>query len=246
MQRQPRVKKPSPPEWWSPTLYDYLKDLPLDGWVWEFMRRARLKMLRPRRHVDAMKPGGEKKLSRWSDYYIPGLKIPKEGKFLFAPSAVYWKGITHGGWYRPSPHNVDDFEVEDETSGRDPRLEDQWVDIRINLKRRDAVILQDFKSALSRARKTFREPRRVNPRDDDWIQNQILEVWDLREFKVPWKQIVDLPGMFENKARDHPEYDVIQSARNAYSTARRLIEERGWQRLALQEVNILLDGRRTP
>jgi hypothetical protein len=243
MQRQPRVKKPSPPEWWTPTLYDYLKDLPLDGWVWEFMRRARLKMLRPRRPVDVMKPGAEKKLSRWSHYYISGLNIPKRGQFLFAPSAVHWEGITHPGWCRGSFHNVDDFEVEDETLARDHRSEDQWLDIRINVKRRDAVILQDFKNALSKARKTFPEPRRVNPRDKDWIQNQILEVWDLREFKVPWKQIVDLPGMFENKDRNHPEYDVLQSARNAYNTARRLIDERGWQLLALQEVNILLGGR---
>jgi hypothetical protein len=243
MPRQPHAKRHSPPEWWSVNLYDYLKDLSLDGWVWEFMRRARLKTLRPKRPVDVMKPGGEKKISRWSDYYKSGLNISKQGTFLFAPSAVLWEGITHGGWYRRSFHNVDDFEIEDETIARNRRLEDQWVNISINLKRRDAVILQDLKRAMNKARKEFPMPRRETPRRSNWSDNQILQVWDLREFKVPWGQIVDLPGMFENKDREHPQSDVTQSARNAYNTACRLIEKRGWQRLALQSADILLGGR---
>jgi hypothetical protein len=38
-----RSESPEPPEWWSLSLYDFLANLPLEGWIWEFMRRARLK-----------------------------------------------------------------------------------------------------------------------------------------------------------------------------------------------------------
>jgi hypothetical protein len=47
-----------PPDWWGSSLYDFLKDpkFPLMGWVWEFMRRYRLKKLFKVEPVEAMKP----------------------------------------------------------------------------------------------------------------------------------------------------------------------------------------------
>ena len=50
---------PMPPDWWSRSLYDFLSDLPQSGWIWEFMRRARLKELLGDSPVDAMNPDPE-------------------------------------------------------------------------------------------------------------------------------------------------------------------------------------------
>jgi hypothetical protein len=37
------VQSPEPPTWWNLDLYDFLNDLTIEGWTWEFRRRARLK-----------------------------------------------------------------------------------------------------------------------------------------------------------------------------------------------------------
>src|SRR5512136_2589760 len=48
---------PSPPGWWKHSLYDFLEEtMPLQGWIWEFMRRARLKEILKPNPVDAMNP----------------------------------------------------------------------------------------------------------------------------------------------------------------------------------------------
>ena len=44
-----------PPSWWDTGLYSFLPDMPLEGWIWEFMRRGRLLTLYGN-PVDAMNP----------------------------------------------------------------------------------------------------------------------------------------------------------------------------------------------
>jgi hypothetical protein len=52
-------KKPPLPHWWEPDLYNYVETMSLHGWVWEFMRRSKLKrILKGRRPVGAMNPRG--------------------------------------------------------------------------------------------------------------------------------------------------------------------------------------------
>ena len=45
-----------PPVWWNRDLYAFVQGMPPEGWVWEFMRRARLLQILRNVPVDAMNP----------------------------------------------------------------------------------------------------------------------------------------------------------------------------------------------
>ncbi len=253
MARQSSANQPSPPEWWKPSLYRYLEKLTLAGWVWEFMRRDRLKTLRLGEPVDVMNPhrGGKETSEHLRYYYKPWHLWPypgRSGKVFTIPSAIMWEGVLLPWWVRHTWLSLNSYELENHTLASDP-LPSQWVQISIDLNRSDAVILQDLEIALKKARKKY--PRkRVNPKMERWRENQILEVWDLCEFsqfKNSWSKIAKLPGMFEGKEEEHPyDHDIYvrQSARNAYHTARKLIEGRNWKLYALQVADLLPQNRR--
>jgi len=50
------ITRPTLPAWWNRDLYSFLGDMPIEGWIWEFMRRARLQKVLVSRPVDAMNP----------------------------------------------------------------------------------------------------------------------------------------------------------------------------------------------
>jgi hypothetical protein len=234
----------SAPEWWNIGLYEYLADpdLPLAAWVWEFMRRDRLKMLRPGEPVDVMNPhrGGKETPSHLAYYYIPWHLWPlpgRSGRVFTVPSAIHWQGVSLPYWntYFDLAH----YELEDGSLATDGVPPAQWEQIRIDLNRSSPAILRDFEIALRKAREKY--PRkRMTPKVDRWKKNQILQVWDLcefPEFKSYWTRIAELPGMFEGKEEEHPydlEVYVANSARNAYRSAKRLIEGKKWKLLAMQ------------
>ncbi len=237
MPRQPRANQPSPPEWWNPSLYSYLSELPLAGWVWEFMRRDRLKMLRPGQPADVMNRDQNDEAIPWhlSPYYEPWPPRRSPEKFLTVPSAVRWEGVTHTRRHRHTYLDLTHYELEDESVGQDPPPPAQWVQLEIDLNRRNALIVRDLKIALKAARKKYGDPQRINQRMEDWIDNHVLEVWDLRELGVPFPEIIDLPGMFDKKIKNKENRkNVMQAAYNAYNSANERIEGKGWKLLALQ------------
>jgi hypothetical protein len=237
MARQSPADKPSPPEWWKPSLYRYLEKLTLAGWVWEFMRRDRLKMLRPEQPVDVMNPDNESDDTiPWHlrFYYRSSLRWPLPRPILTVPSAVRWKGVTPPAWQRFTYHNLTDYELEDEAIRQDPLPPGKWVQIEIDINRADPVILRDLDIALKEARKTYGKAPRANPRKDVWIEKHILEVWDLRELGVPVSKIIDETGMFGEEFKNKDERALAkQAAYNAYNRAKKRIEGKGWQLLAL-------------
>jgi hypothetical protein len=237
MPRSPR--SPLPPEWWNLSLYEYLtEEIPLAGWIWEFMRRDRLKMLRPNQPADVMNPNLDTRTmpGHMFPYYLPWPFWAVTGPVLDVPSAVRWEGVTPPLFFRHAYYDLARYELEDYSLASDPLPSDQWVDIRINLSRSNPVIVRDLETALKKARGIYPKPTRITPKPQNWKDNRILEVWDLREFDVSWMQIAKLSGMATNKDDEHPSYEenLKQSVRNAYNTAERLIQEKGWQDCALQ------------
>jgi hypothetical protein len=77
-----RRESPMPPDWWNMELYSFVtEDLPLEGWVWEFMRRDRLREVLGERPTDAMNPNN------------PDLEIIEDAYFL-----NYYKPWNHPYW----------------------------------------------------------------------------------------------------------------------------------------------------
>lgn len=252
MSKGPHGNQPSLPEWWNTDLYKYLKDedFPLAGWVWEFMRRDRLKML-TEQPVEAMNPAlpDEDTPKHLAFYYRPWHRLPRPwrspGRIFSIRPAIHWDGITLSPFFRHTYFGPAYLELEDGSVVWDPFPPAQWERIEVDLNRSNAIILRDLESALKEARKRYPNPTRVNPREEEWHENQILEVWDLcefPEFNRSWSQIVRLPGiMFESKKAEH--YDrktnITQSAKNAYRSAERLIQGKEWKFLALLIADVL-------
>jgi hypothetical protein len=214
---------PMPPDWWNLSLYSFLtEDLPLEGWVWEFMRRNRLQEVLRGRPTDAMNPN-------------PDLEIIEDAFFLnyYKPwNHPYWREIGKAPHFLPKAVNLTDrwptrFE------GQQYRLEDDelrnFVKISIDINRRDRVIRRDFWDILSLLRNEYPEPSRILPRTPDWIDLHILQVWDLREFDVSWRTITELVGL-SDPAQDRAY--AKQRARNAFNTACDYINNGKWVELA--------------
>jgi hypothetical protein len=91
------------------------------------------------------------------------------------------------------------------------------------LNRRNTVLYREFEKIITDLRKQYPEPeRRRAPRPEVWRDNKFLEVWDLHEYDVKWKDIMK-----------RLEIDSMESARNAYYRASKQIEGDGWYELAL-------------
>ena len=251
------------PPWWEPSLYNFLRRLPLEGWVWEFYRRAVLKENLGGLPVEAMnpEPDFEKPLSEMA---VP---IEKDGWVLsniededMEPEVVQlasenWDLYYHWGheeWKRKKPISLapsvlcDDVQQLSPWFGRrysvrrkligktwlQKSFSAAWVDMRVDTGRFDAAIMRDFKAVLTELRSTYRKkyprPKRVAPAPEKWKKNCILQVWDLREFNVPWQAIYEL--LLKTRAR-HRE-DKRRPGRIAYDTAVKYIEKGEWENLA--------------
>lgn len=252
----PRLRSPEPPAWWNPSLYDFVNDMPLEGWAWEFYRRAVLKENLPGLPVDAMNPtpdlqrnfgqtvlpreedgwvssngaeefteNGELASENWNLYFHWGHPDLGERKRMGTPSSVSCKEVPQlSRWFGRQ------YTSRTKLVGKTwLRKQVKRVTLTIDIDRRDSVIRRDFESLFAELRKKYPESERVSPRIPHWVDNRILQVWDLREFKVGWNRITNL--FFTDTVELYE--DKLKPARNAYYTAKKLIEGGDWLKLAL-------------
>jgi len=221
-------KKPEPPEWWNKGLYDFLEDLPLEGWVWEFMRRARLKTILGAKPVDAMnpKPKHSNLHDEMSDYlYMPWPKVISEFRWwgkkplYFAPAVWLrkrWPAGFHGQPVQLPPMS----------------MQAKPINIVVDVNRRDSVIKREFDVLLEKIRIKVPEPKEIKPRVGNWSSGEPLITWDLRQYSVTFKAIAGYLGF---RAPDGAiighDYEAKQ-ARNYYREASQYIDEGMWEDLA--------------
>lgn len=226
-------KKPTQPMWWKPELYNYLKAMPLHGWVWEFMRRSRLKSVLKNGTVEAMRVSDRSK-------YGGSRTRRDEINFLSLPWPIMSNIEEFKNWLGSLPPPIDvitDDSIQQSialpitSSGYfleqlERKSGTQFVKLRVDLNRRNSVLYREFKNAIKKIRETnpesAAEPTKVAPRSSTWEENCCLQVWDLHEFKLTWSHIAEICHL-DNK----------QSARNAYYSAYAYIEDDGWYKLAL-------------
>jgi hypothetical protein len=216
MPRGRRSVENNPPSWWELSLYDFLDDLPVQGWIWEFMRRARLKEILGDTPVDAMNthPELEELDPDLCDYYDSYPTIIRQGRHpVFFPPSVRIPGK------RPKGFHHQQFSISDE--GLNHIV---IPDIRIDLNRPDSVILRDFENILLELRESFPRPRRISPRSREWARSHTLQVWDLRQFSLTWQNIANIVEL---------EYEaIVEKVRNAYKISHKYIDRGEWKYLA--------------
>ena len=229
-----------PPDWWSPDLYSFVRDMPLEGWVWEFMRRHRLWLVLDTGPVDAMNPHPThlSLLPRpYRNYYrswawfasAEGLQQgpstrPRRNRPIYLPPAVF----PPSG--RPSRFKEQQYRINPDDLAVHG-IEGDPVRIRVDLNRRDTVIKAHFEEVLADLRAERPEPKRSNPRLWAWRDQHLLEVWDLRQFHVSLSNIVSLFPDLESV--DSAVTTLrIQPVRNALRTASEYINGGKWLQLA--------------
>lgn len=252
---KPSSKKPS---WWKPSLYDFIKaDMDLSGWVWEFSRRSILKRILGNKPVGAMNPLPVRKflLERGvvdshgdpicDDQSKERLKDLQEMNLYFTYNDLLKYGIEADPWavssvtiHEPTWRRM----CADTLTGSEEHLTDeQWmfasgkrsglqVPIFVDLQSRDTVIKSDFPRLLTKLRAVYPQPQRTSNHHYEWIENRVLQVWDLREYKVKWSEILNL--LFSGGRKITTYEDPIKLPRNAYDTAKSLINEDGWHLLS--------------
>lgn len=208
-----RRESPEPPDWWSLSLYDFLSDLPVQGWIWEFMRRARLKEVLKEAPVDAMNPKPELEGidPHFWNYYKSYDKLKKKQIVFFPPAVIIpgkWDKGFHGQQYTISDEDLR-----------------KMAEVRVDLNRPNSVIMRDFEAVLMEFRKSFSKPRRISPRIHEWAQNRTLQIWDLRQFNVTWERVADL-------VLDENDEGGIDKVRNAYKVSIKYIDRGEWKYLA--------------
>jgi len=199
-----------PPAWWSPNLYSFSQTIPQEGWIWEFMRRARLLRILRNIPVDAMNPRPDRRRlspDYWNYYKSWSWYQERNAKPIFLPPAAF----PSSGW--PRGFRGQQYRISDPIVIRQEPVERQIISVKVNLSRRDSTILRDFNIILESMRTQHPEPPRMNPRFSNWPDMHILEVWDLRQFRVSWR---DIASEFNRS---------LQSVRNAYKTAHTFIDE---------------------
>ncbi len=214
------IRPHTPPEWWNENLYDFLEHATLDAWFWEFMRRKALLKLLGDGCVDAMNPNPDKErispnfwdfFNCWTYSVCP--ERDNQRHQFFVPSAVDL--YPREGWsenFRGQQYQLSGI------------LEHEYAKISIDLKRRDKVILRDFKAVLANIRENHPEPRRINPRFGNWYDNKILMVWDLKQQGASYAWIGHY--LFEDCSETSR-----QSAINALQSAKNQIERGGFKQI---------------
>jgi hypothetical protein len=230
------------PEWWNKSLYDFLADMPEEGWVWEFMRRARLRKLLRGRGVNAMNPEPPRikginmhYFKTWADLQALGkrpIRIPPAVRSLAPkpkaselPVRIRLRGRRRD-WPTAKVPQRAIFRL-DKYRRKDGKMEKDGperviVPMELDLGRRNTVIKREFDQMLQELRRKHPEPERVFPKTDTWVANHVLEIWDLKQLGVSWSSIKRL---FELENQD--------MARNYIKTSIRNIDDGGWRKLAL-------------
>lgn len=215
-------ESPMPPDWWNMELYSFVTvDLPLPAWVWEFMRRDRLREVLAGRPVDAVNPNPDFGFIENADYW----------NYYKPANHPYWDDIGKGPYFLPPAVNISG-QWPPTFEGQQYRLVDEglhnYIKLNVDLNRRDKVIIRDLKRILRDLRDSDPEPSRTLPKNDTWFSQRILQVWDLREFNMSWSTIARLVW-FENPQDNSI---AITNVRNAYNTARDYIDYGNWKKLA--------------
>lgn len=222
---RPKTERPS---WLNFDCYSFVSTMPLEGWVWEFMRRANLKTVLQGGPVDAMNPNPEldfskddmidlwytpwnqaiKKNAHWKKdiipyYHVPAIRFPNNWPPGFKGHPIQIS-TPFGKWVK--------------------------VEIVIDLNRRDTVIKNDFPSILKEIRNQNKIPQPKIPKlhIDNW--KEPLMVWDLYQYNIPAKDIIKFIRKEPSKAAD--EQWIYSQVNNYYDQAFRYIEDGKWRELA--------------
>jgi hypothetical protein len=214
-------ESPEPPYWWNLELYDFLSDLPVQGWIWEFMRRAKLKEILKGSPVDAMNPEPELEgldPDLW-DLYDCYQTILRQGRHpVFFPPSVRIRGK------RPKGYRHQQFSVGDEDLNYLESL-DLWID----LNRPDSVNIRDFESILLELKLEHKnelsEPCGKSPRPKTWLHNRTILIWDLHQYGVYYERIADI-------VLDENDEGGIEKIYNASKVTKKYIDKGKWIYLA--------------
>jgi hypothetical protein len=191
--------KPKLPDDWGLKLYDFTKDMPLEGWVWEFMRRARLKRLLGKEYFNAMYLARRKNITLGPDqtqnldpdhwnYYRPWSWYQKRNRkpFSVSPSVVTstigWPKGFHGQQYRVPDESLDQYAL--------ARLDRPFVNLRVDLNRQDTRIRKDFDELLKSLRVKHRlRQNSPHPEYSKWYKMLVLPCWDLKQFGLSQQEL---------------------------------------------------------
>lgn len=254
MSRKGPVK---PPDWWNESLYDFLKDMPLEGWIWEFYRRAVLKENLGDLPVDAMNPEPDlervlakipypEMLKGWELSIVEEEDLESDNPILAPFNWDLYLPWNHARWDTRKPigmpppvrcHEVPQlqrwfgrhYEAGRKLIGTKHVVKKlNVITLGLNLDCRNSRIREHFELVLMGLRQTYPEPKKAPDRTEKWLDNKILQVWDLRELKVGLETITKMLFL-KNDYFVEPK-----KARNAHASAVRLIEKEGWLKLALR------------
>jgi hypothetical protein len=225
----PKARIETPPKRWGSRLYSFTEHMPLEGWVWEFMRRARLKQLPGNAPVNAMNPTEfdftkDEEIDYW---------------YLTWPQAIakfsWWKNGTLPYYLAPAVRLQTPWPIGFEGQPMQlPPMKTRgiWVDIAIDLNRRDTVIRRDLEALLKQIRiqQKIPQPKQIKPHVGNW--SKPLMVWDLYQYGIPGLTIADLLDIHPSEgARVGPEWRTSQ-VKNYYEEATPYIDEGKWEDLA--------------
>ena len=235
--------KPSkfPPAWWQPSLYDFVKpDMELEAWVWEFMRRQRLRYLLPKdQPVDAMNPDpattGLEAMN--SAYYYPWYKAKEkfstpynDWPFYLSPSVIAPAGLypkTFCTQYFKARTFVVRWDENNEafiSFEPFPRFQKKF---KIDLTRPDSAIKRDFANALKAVREVCPAPPKQTPKPAAWFKQHLLQVWDLRQYNVSWNIMGELSPLFSVSERESLEKDLgIDFSTQSWADIFRLMKDK--------------------
>jgi len=253
-----RERRPEIPEWWKEDLYNYLEAMPREGWVWEFARRDWLKVIfgPP---VEAMHPLSVPKraISRTFEkdphiqmvgdlgsalvnkkqvhqriylFHLSWDKLVERGASGFVPPLSV-KCPSQGMILRDEQStmpSIDTIFIGTRLYSRMLKTKDV-VQLRLDMSFGDSSIKYDFKELLKRLRGKFPAREGAKFRPTNWLDNKILQVWDLRQLSVSLSRIEKL--LFPNRPTK-ADTDRIYLPRNAYKTAKYYIDELGWIKLS--------------
>lgn len=218
----PQENDPQLPHWWHQDLYLYVSErISLRGWVWEFMRRYRIKQcvdqLDEPRSADVMNPIPHREdipEELWKYYSCWNNQNPPYQIYL--PLAIQTDRLPNQNIRSHA------YEIGNQDTA-------EFIDMRIDINRRDRVLFREFKNCLKELRNDYPQPQDLRPRPDSWSRNMILEVWDLRQFNLSY---VNIARALSIDALDSDPEGAKQYIRNSLNTAIEYIDEMKWLQLA--------------
>jgi hypothetical protein len=214
------------PKWWRVKLYKFTESMPLEGWVWEFMRRAELKAILKGAPVDAMNP--RPRLKHIQDdmasyYYMGWDKVIKRFRwwgdkpFFRVPALSNTEGWPPG--FHGQPIRI--------PTPRSKRIKLQFS---IDLNRRDTVIKKEFDAILAQHRVQIPEPGQIKPHVSNWPKP--LMVWDLCQYHIPRLTIARLLDISPGPGARVGKEWMTKQVENCYNEITPYIDKGKWEDLA--------------